>query len=253
MKKVLVILLALVMVFSASAAFAGGGFRIEEHGVELDIPEGLVVLTRDMDTLTDDAAQAGLDLETVIAVTSGFAKNDIYLDLIAPDLSVEWVVSVEKSDARENLLNYSDDELEKLAADTIKAAPEGGEYTGAEIYKTEHANWIVGEGYIAFEDGSRTNFMQAFTVYNDAFVAVQLQTVYEDYDDADIATLLEIVDSVRFDEAPMAPAAGFDGWGIVIGAICAAIVGGLIGLIAGLVNKKRKAAGNVPLDRGDVK
>jgi len=194
----LVILLFLVFPISAKAVDSQS-YTLDELGMTLEIPQDLMVFTREIDPDHPGLSALGLDAETLL---EQFRSGHIYLNAISLDSAYEIVVTM-ASDSGIGMLSdfnlFSDAKLKEIGESVI---PDMEQQMGIvcrhwEVYPHPHAKFLRLEH--EREAGGQTIFaIQYYTVYDGKAINITLHSYGGAISSATQKTLGRIVESVSF-------------------------------------------------------
>lgn len=238
MKKIVLLLAIMILPFICFAKT----YQIDDINLKINIPDNYIVLTRD--NLKDNAEMKELGINEEY-MTNTMNINNIYMDILAQDLSYEILVMVPKITLTiNNLSNLNDNLLNEV----LNATKEKVHADKGSIYKSKY-NFAVVEYY---DSNMKYNIVNYYTVVNAKGYNFQLQHM-GNIKEEDKLALKEIVDSVDIkvldeyknessntqDIINKSSKSTFNWKRVIIGTIVGGVIGGL-GSILGLIIKKRK-------------
>lgn len=191
----LVIVLMLGLTISVSADNYAE-YHIDECGMRIEIPDGLIILTRN--TTADDpiVAQYGIDLN---AIQSFFRENDIYLDAFDENVNSEIIITVAPSESTLDFTKASNLVLKNLAESVQSDYEEEGIHIeNYSVYKQKEIKFIVQEGYVDPVD-EQHNIKMYITSINGKTIGIAMNSYTGPLSDAQKETIQYVVDSVDFD------------------------------------------------------
>lgn len=208
MKKICVIVLSVVLAFTIcfpmSVAAASNKYDLPELGLEVTIPEGYAVITRD--TPASDPIFNALDT-TKTAVINQFEASNIYLDALSDSLNEEIVVTMDENIV-DNFSLFSDTTLNVLASTLVdQYANYGMNVSYHEIYHHEQAKFIK----IYFTDAAKTvHGLQYYTIYDGKAMNFTMRSYEGSILPRQENAIKTTVDSILFDNPPPVPEQGED-------------------------------------------
>lgn len=208
MKKKCVIVLSIILAFTIcfpmSVAATSNNYDIPELGLEVTIPGGYAVITRD--TPADDPVFNELGI-TKTAIISQFEASNIYLNAISDGLNEEIVVTMTEN-MIDNFGLLSDTTLNVLAATVVGQYSDYGlDVIDYEIYHHSQAKFIK----IYFTDAAKTvHGLQYYTVYDSKAINFTMRSYEGSISSRQETAIKTIVDSILFDNAPPAVEQGED-------------------------------------------
>ena len=194
MKKLTTVLAALCLalcLFPAPALAAGITYELEDPGMSITLPEGLVVFT---DMTDDELAEYGFTMDSLRQL---FVNDSLRIDAMDADFTYEFVVT--SMDSSIGFLSELGDALFDYLVSTMVDGIEsmGFTCTDTDIYMHEqakfvkmHHNHMLGETVIYS--------VQYATVYNGKHVNVTLHSLTGEQE----ALAAEAVDSIHFSADP---------------------------------------------------
>lgn len=200
MKKTGVIVLSIVLVFAIClpmpVAASSHKYDISELGLEVTIPEGYAVITRD--TPAGDPVFNALGT-TKTAVISQFEASNIYLDAISDSANEEIVVTMIEN-IIDNFTLLSDTVLNAMASMWVNECSEYGmDVIAYEIYPHSQAKFIK----IYFTDVEKTVYgLQYYTVYDSKAINFTMRSYEGSISSRQETAIKTTVDSILFDKAP---------------------------------------------------
>lgn len=209
-------------------------YQVDDINLKVGIPDDYIVLTRDNLKDNSDMEELGISEEYMV---SAMNLGNIYLDIIAKDISYEILVIVPKIDiAMNTLANVSDSMLKEV----LEAMKEKTGATIGSVYKSNY-NYTMVEYY---DSKMNYNIVNYYTVVNAKGYNIQLQkkgTITEEEKN----NLKNIVDSVNIkvldqykENKKTEGTKSFNWKKVIIGTIVGAAAGG-IGSTIGLLIKKK--------------
>lgn len=211
----LAVALFLVCLFSAAgtAVYGASGYSLPEVSLEVQLPDGLHVVTR-------SEISPGLVLEdfgmTQESIDSFFAESNTYLFAFAPDLSYEITISMNEDETSRQLGTFDGqgEELVNLLSAQISLYRQQGIQTSAfEMHKSGQANFVSFDFSYEGDSGSFQG-RQTCTVVNGQLIMLVLRSYTGQFDAAQRETFNGIIEGLVFtnlaapSSAASLPAAG---------------------------------------------
>ena len=230
MKKIVLLLAIMILPVICFAK----EYQVDDINLKVGIPDDYIVLTRDNLKDNSDMKELGISEEYMV---SAMNLGNIYLDIIAKDISYEILVIVPKIDiAMNTLANVSDSMLKEV----LEAMKEKTGATIGSVYKSNY-NYTMVEYY---DSKMNYNIVNYYTVVNAKGYNIQLQkkgTITEEEKN----NLKNIVDSVNIkvldqykENKKTEGTKSFNWKKVIIGTIVGAAAGG-VGSTIGLLIKKK--------------
>lgn len=203
MRKSSTLILAILLVFfmHIPVSAASTTYILDQLGLEVTIPSGYYVITRD--TPENDPVFSTFGV-TKAALMSQFESSGIYLNAV-PAHSNEEIVVTMVSSPLDNFSTFSDASLETIASFLPDQFADYGIYISEyEIFQHDQAKFIK----VYFTDQGRTvHGLQYYTVYDGMAINFTMRSYSGSLSSQQEKTILEVVDSIKFDSAPPLPAA----------------------------------------------
>lgn len=200
----LCIVLALSVCFPMSAAAAPNQYGLSELGLEVTVPEGYIVITRDMPA--DDPIFPILGT-THTAFMEQLEASHIYLNAVS-DNSYEEIVVTMIENSIDNLSLFSDTSLSAFASTIVNQFSGYGydimDYT---IYQHSQAKFIK----LYFTDAEKTVYgLQYYTIYDGKAMNFTMRSYEGSISARQEAAIKTVVDSILFDNPPPVTEQGED-------------------------------------------
>ena len=198
MKKlsVLIVIVALLFSFAPTALAVSGTFDLDELGLQITIPSGYSVITKD--TPAGDPIFSVLGT-TKSALMSDFKAKNIYLNAGSDTYSEEIVVTNTKV-STSNFSLLSDTALNTLATTLLDEFDDYGIYVSDyEIYQHSQAKFIK----VYFTDAAKSvHGLQYYTVYEGNAMNFTMRSYEGSLSYRQETTIKTIVDSIKYDNDP---------------------------------------------------
>ncbi len=190
------VLLLLTTLFSLSVFAASNTYDLNELELQVTIPDGYSVITRDTPAGDPIFSDFGT---TRSALISQFESSNIYLNAISDTYNEEVVVTMEKN----NLSNFSllsDTILNTLATTLINQCTNYGiNVSKYDIYQHSQAKFIR----LYFTDTGKTvHGLQYYTIYEGKAMNFTMRSYEGSLSSRQEAAIKTIVDSIKYDKAP---------------------------------------------------
>lgn len=200
----LCIVLALSVCFPMSAAAAPNKYELPELGLEVTVPEGYIVITRDMPA--DDPIFPILGT-THTAFMEQLEASHIYLNAVSNNSYEEIVVTMIENSI-DNLSLFSDTSLSTFASTIVNQFSGYGydilDYT---IYQHSQAKFIK----LYFTDAEKTVYgLQYYTIYDGKAMNFTMRSYEGSISARQEAAIKTVVDSIHFDNPPPVTEPGED-------------------------------------------
>ena len=192
-RMVLFVLIALLLALSVHAADT---IRLEELGLQIDVPSEYYVITRNM--APDDPALSVFDMDSD-QVTKLLESNDMYLDLLNNDDKFELTLTMAEN-AERTLNQFDEDTLESLE-ETLAEQYDSAGLTVNSIEHFTQDSTVFFQIYVSGEqDGNPLQLLRYYTVHNYQTLVMDLQywgnAIPESYE----KLAKGMVSSIRFDQ-----------------------------------------------------
>ncbi len=198
MKKlsVLIVIVVLLFSFAPTALAVSGTFDLDELGLQITIPSGYSVITKD--TPAGDPIFSVLGT-TKSALMSDFKSKNIYLNAISDTYSEEIVVTNTKI-SMSNFSLLSDTALNTLATTLLDEFDDYGIYVSDhEIYQHSQAKFIK----VYFTDAAKSvHGLLYYTVYEGNAMNFTMRSYEGSLSYRQETTIKTIVDSIKYDNDP---------------------------------------------------
>ncbi len=208
MKRLFAISLAtacLLVMFLNSLVFAASNtYDLDELGLQVTIPTGYSVITRD--TPANDPIFSKLGT-TKSALMSQFESSSIYLNAVSDTYNEEVVVTMTEN-SLSNFSLLSDTTLNALAsALETEYTNYGLSVSKYEIYQHSQAKFVR----LYFTDTSKTvHGLQYYTIYDGKAMNFTMRSYEGSISSRQEAAIKTIVDSIKYDKAPPVAEQGED-------------------------------------------
>ena len=192
----LTVLLLLVMPFNLSVFAASNTYDLDELGLQVTIPDGYSVITRD--TRASDPIFSDLGT-TKSALISQFESSNIYLNAISDTYNEEVVVTMTEN-SLSNFSLLSDTALNTLASTLVNQyADYGINVSKYEIYQHSQAKFVR----VYFTDTGKTvHGLQYYTIYDGKAMNFTMRSYEGSLSSRQETAIKTIVDSIKYDNAP---------------------------------------------------
>ncbi len=206
MKRIRAVILFFIftLLFSMGVLANSSKYTISELGIDLTIPLGYKVITRD----TPPNASVFEDLKrTKSEVIEQFETSNIYLNAISSDSSEEIVVTMTESGLSDfNLI--SDFSLDTLASAIVKQYTDYGiTVSKYEVYQHSQAKFI--KVYFSNTSNSACG-LQYYTAYDNKAMNFTLRSYKGYITSTQENTIKSVVDSIKFETEPLKAEPGED-------------------------------------------
>ncbi len=192
----LTVLLLLAMPFNISVFAASNTYDLDELELQVTIPTGYSVITRD--TPANDPIFNGLGT-TKSALVSQFETSNIYLNAI-PNTYNEEIVVTNMKNSLSNFSLLSDTVLNTFAATLANQCTDYGiNVSKYEIYQHSQAKFIK----VYFTDTANSvHGLQYYTIYDGNAMNFTMRSYEGSISSRQETTIKTIVDSIKYDKAP---------------------------------------------------
>lgn len=193
---VLTVILLLEMLFNISVFATSGTYHLYELELQVTIPNGYSVITRD--TPASDPIFNDLGT-TKSALVSQFETSNIYLNAISNTYNEEIVVTNMKN-SLSNFSLLSDTVLDTFAATLANQYTDYGiNVSKYEIYQHSQAKFIK----VYFTDTANSvHGLQYYTIYDGKAMNFTMRSYEGSISSRQETTIKTIVDSIKYDKAP---------------------------------------------------
>ena len=208
MKKFCLIVLSFVLAFTVffpmSVVAASNKYHISALGLEITIPEGYTVITRDTPASDPIFGELGT---TKTAIINQFEASNIYLNAISDSSNEEIVVTMTEN-MIDNFSLLSDTTLDVLATTVVNQYSDYGiDVSDYEIYHHSQAKFIK----VYFTDTAKTvHGVQYYTVYDGKAMNFTMRSYAGSLSSRQETAIKTTVDSILFDNAPPVTEQGED-------------------------------------------
>lgn len=197
------IILTVVLLFSTGVSASPSTYNISELGLDITIPSGYKVITRD--TPANDSVFSDLG-RTKSDIIEQFEASNIYLNAISNVFNEEVVVTMD-TNTLDNFSALSDTSLKMLDSSFVNEYEKMGiSVLKYDIYQHSQAKFVR----VYFEDAANSvNGLQYCTLYNGKAMTFTMRSYSGEITTNQEQTIKNIVDSVKYDtppiEAPVGP------------------------------------------------
>lgn len=193
---VLSFVLVIFVFLPMSVTAASNKYDISELGLEVTIPEGYAVITRDTPASDPIFNELGT---TQKAILDQFEASNIYLNAIS-DSSNEEIVVTMMENMVDNFGLFSDTTLDVLASMLVEEYSDYGmDISKYEIYQHSQAKFIK----IYFTDTAKTVYgLQYYTIYDGKAINFTMRSYEGSLSSRQETAIKTTVDSILFDNAP---------------------------------------------------
>lgn len=199
-KKFFCIFAVCLLLLLANPAKAADLF-METLDLEITVPDGWYILTRDTDPDDPVFEAIGSDFSTM---ANFFEENGIYLNIVSPDFATEIAMTISENEYSQEVFSYSDfsdQEFESLVQEMKLEAFSSGDFLSGpynfDIYQTEQLNFITYDMVQSNTLGSPST-KHYITIYNGKAYGFNFFCYDGDCSDEDQAIANEVIDSLRF-------------------------------------------------------
>lgn len=207
MKRIFTAILTICVafaVFSNTAFAASNTYDLDDLGLQVTIPNGYLVFTRDIsadDAILGDFGIAKSDL------IDQFESGNVYLNAVSDTYSEEIVVTMTENDVV-NFNLFSDTELELIASIVAEEYKSNDiKISECELYQHPQAKFV--RLYVA-DTNETVHSLQYYTVYDNKAISFALRSSVGSLSSEQETVIQTIVDSVVFDEESPVPDQGED-------------------------------------------
>lgn len=234
MKKKILGLIALLFMCVPMVANAES-YKVDDN-MTIDLDESLwYVFTRDNIKDNSELDELGL---TYDYMNDLFNKNNIYMDSTifyddGQNLMELLVRKGEENGKFKNLTNYSDEDIKSLGDELAKR-------TGSKDYDVYSNNYkFVRSKYL--DENAGYYLIEYYTIVNGTNYTITIQKT-EDFENEEETFIKEVIDGIKFnvDKSLKEPSDSNNYDQVISKAIVGAVTGGIIGLVYGIFNKKKK-------------
>ena len=192
----LTVLLLLSIQFNISVFAASNTYDLDELELQVTIPNGYLVITRD--TPASDPIFSDLGT-TKSALISQFESSNIYLNAISDTYNEEVVVTMVKNSLT-NFSLLSDTTLNTLASTLVSQYTNYGiNVSKYDIYQLSQAKFIR----LYFTDTDKTvHGLQYYTIYDGKAMNFTMRSYEGSLSSRQETAIKTIVDSIKYDKAP---------------------------------------------------
>ena len=215
MKKLtLTIFLVLLLCASASAAYAGDSYDIEDLYITLEAPEDWLVMT--LDPLDNTEAEAYLGIDSA-AIIDYLEKSFMYINFLKKDISAEIFINMVQNEGSQEVISineYSDKQLEVYAAGVMSISKEELEnsledmdfegimsddikWQKYDIYRHSQAVFVKFY-YSKYVNGVEIPSVQYSTIQNGQAINISISSYTGEVTDSLEAVGKDLVDSIHF-------------------------------------------------------
>lgn len=200
----LTVALLLVIPFVAPVFATSNTYDIDELELQVTIPNGYSVITRD--TPASDPIFSDLGT-TKSALISLFERSNIYLNAVSDTYNEEVVVTMTENSLT-NFSLLSDTALNALASTLVSQCTNYGiNVSKYEIYQHSQAKFVR----LYFTDAGNTVYgLQYYTVYDGKAMNFTMRSYEGSLSSRQEKVIRTIVDSIKFDKAPPVAEQGED-------------------------------------------
>ena len=208
MKRLFVVTLTvfflLAMLFNLSVLAASNNYDLDELGLQVTIPTGYSVITRDTPANDPIFSKFGT---TKSALMSQFESSSIYLNAVSDTYNEEVVVTMTEN-SLSNFSLLSDTTLNALASVLeTEYTNYGLSVSKYEIYQHSQAKFVR----LYFTDTSKTvHGLQYYTIYDGKAMNFTMRSYEGSVSSRQEAAIKTIVDSIKYDKAPPVAEQGED-------------------------------------------
>ena len=189
-------LFALILSLCFSALAASNTYDLDELGLQVTIPNGYAVITRD--TPASDPIFSDLGT-TKSALISQFESSNIYLNAISDTYNEEVVVTMMENSLT-NFSLLSDTTLNTLASTLVNQYTDYGiNVSKYDIYQHSQAKFVR----LYFTDTGKTvHGLQYYTIYDGKAMNFTMRSYEGRLSSRQETAIKTIVDSIKYDKAP---------------------------------------------------
>lgn len=200
--KFAIIIVVFALLFSTSALASSSTYTISELGLDITIPSGYKVITKDTPASASIFSELG---RTKADVIEQFEESKIYLNAISNTLDEEIVVTMDTG-MIDNFSALSDTSLKIFASSWVNEYDKMGiSVNKYDIYQHSQAKFVR----VYFEDiANSVNGLQYYTIYNGKAMNFTMRSYFGEITTKQEKTIKTIVDSVKYDTPPVEIPAG---------------------------------------------
>lgn len=201
-RRSLIFVLAFVLLFNTSAFASPSTYTIAELGLEITIPSGYKVITKDTPANASIFSDLG---RTKADLIEQFEATNIYLNAISNTLDEEVVVTID-TNIIDNFSALSDTSLKMFASSWVNEYEKKGiSVLKYDIYQHSQAKFVR----VYFEDTTNSvNGLQYYTIYNGKAMNFTMRSYSGEITAKQEKIIKTIVDSVKYDTPPVEIPAG---------------------------------------------
>lgn len=192
-----ILIVVFAFLFSTSALASSSTYTISELGLDITIPSGYKVITKDTPANASIFSDLGSSKADII---EQFEASNIYLNAISNTFSEEVVVTMD-TNIVDNFSALSDTSLKMLASSLVNEYEKMGiSVLKYDIYQHTQAKFVR----VYFEDTvNSVNGLQYYTVYDRKAMNFTMRSYSGKISTSQEQTIKTIVDSIRYDTPPI--------------------------------------------------
>lgn len=200
-KMLFAALISMFMLLVCAAAADTTTYPLDELGMDIRLPNKMIVFTRDLDDSDPNLSLFGLEKE---AFLDSMISSGIYLNAVEADASAEIVVTMTENELSNfNLLSDAEltaiqDNLDSLYQDL------GRIYLGSEVYQNHQATFIK-ISFTTPDSEMPINSSQYYTIYANKAINITLHSYNGAISTEQALMLQDIVDSAVFKTVSSTP------------------------------------------------
>ena len=208
MKKVIAVVLTIIvllaMPFNLSVFAASNTYDLDELGLQVTIPNGYSVITRDTPASAPIFNELGTTKSELI---SHFKSSSIYLNAVSDTYNEEVVVTMTENSIS-NFTSLSDTVLNTVASTIVNEYKNYGlNVSKYDIYQHSQAKFMR----LYFTDtGNTVHGLQYYTIYDGKAMNFTMRSYEGSLSSRQETAIKTIVDSIKYDVAPLVNDPGED-------------------------------------------
>ena len=201
---VLTIIVLLAMPFNLSVFAASNTYDLDELGLQVTIPNGYSVITRDTPASAPIFNELGTTKSELI---SHFKSSSIYLNAVSDTYNEEVVVTMTENSIS-NFTSLSDTVLNTVASTIVNEYKNYGlNVSKYDIYQHSQAKFMR----LYFTDtGNTVHGLQYYTIYDGKAMNFTMRSYEGSLSSRQETAIKTIVDSIKYDVAPLVNDPGED-------------------------------------------
>ena len=202
--QILILVIGINALSPMSAYAVSSTYELPELELEVTIPSGYSVVTRDTSASDPIFSEFGT---TKSDLMSQFEKNYIYLNAISDNYNEEIVVTMMEN-SLSNFSLFSDTTLNTLASALVSQYTDYGiNVSKYDVYQHSQAKFVR----LYFTDTASTvHGLQYYTIYDGKAMNFTMRSYEGSLSSRQKTAIKKVVDSIKYDKAPPVPDPGED-------------------------------------------